>query len=153
MYKKLKQLETDLKNKQTSSRILERVFYRRKEKHRTECLLSLKDCTKKMNEIKRFIAEDSVFVDQNIPTLTKGKSEDILAGPFRKLSQQTYEVIAQYWNCCNDRHKALFKLDIMTKDKTRDGKRTDFDFFVASSASKQCQWSWQEANIVIESAK
>ena len=153
MYKKLKKLEGDRKAKQTSSSLFERFVFWKREKHRMQCLDQLGIWNKRLGRIKEIVDNEPVAnpsTDPNVPLSNRHsrKSWESLSGHLHRLSQQLYEVIAQFWTCCNVRHEARFRLDKVDVEKVRD-ETADFDCFIAPSASSPCHWAWQEAHIVI----
>src|SRR5436190_10796102 len=104
MYSKLKQFGSDRESKQTSSTFLERFTFWKKEKHRNKCLEQLSIWNKRLGRLiynaQKRASTNSVVAVQS-PTMAFKQSvikhRRVPSSQLRRLSQQLYNALSQYW--------------------------------------------------------
>ena len=160
MYNKLKQFGSDRDSNQTSSMLLERFIFWKKEKHRTKCLEQLRIWNKRLGRLiynaqSEPLPKSAVAVQSQSGTLKRSvvSNRRVPSVQLRKLSQQLYEALSRCWSCCTIRHEAMFCLKIQEEKSADDERAAEFDFLVSLEVERNNQRTWQEGHILVRSQR
>jgi hypothetical protein len=148
MFARLKQFGSDRDTRNTSSSLLERFKFRKKEKDREICIRNLRTWNRRLLGL----TENSKNQRDQVPAV---KPKDDTKASFERiqiLSKKIYSALSKYWWCgCADPHEAKLGLENWDPSRTQPiAEDLKMEFLISTGGCSSNSSRWQEVSVILQ---